>query len=87
MALHDYPKLHAAFKELENEKELLLSGVAALREEYEELRMQMAPMESRVRELTKLLKASQSSRLTEVCNEMARIAMATGGRALSDTAE
>lgn len=87
MALHDYPKLYAAFKDLEEEKEILLRGVADIREEYEELRRSMAPMEARLRELTKLLKASQSSRLTEVCNEMSAIARATGGRALSNIKE
>lgn len=84
MALQDYPHIEALFRQLETERDAILAEVAPLRAEYEALHRELSPGMARLRALGKEMAAIQQPRLGAICGELAQLARAAGGRAISD---
>jgi len=84
MALHDYPNIEKLFRALEAERDAILDEVAPLRAEYEALHQKLSPGNARLRELGKMMRGIEQPRMSQLCGELAQLARAAGGKAISD---
>lgn len=85
MALQDYPRIAALFSELEQRKAEIEARTAPLRAEYNAIHAKISPELVRLRQLGKEMQAIEAGMdLSAICSEMAALARAAGGRALSD---
>lgn len=83
MSLNEFPELKDVFEKLMAEKEELVEKARPYREEYEQVRADMAPLEARARELAKKFHAIERPRMIEIDQQLAAIARATGGKIMS----
>ena len=79
-----YPALWAEFTKLQSERESIHAQSAPLKSQRDALRQQADAIKDQEREIVEQIKAIERPRLSEIDEQLSRLAQAMGGRRMSD---
>lgn len=79
-----FPELRAMMTKLQEERAAIVAKSAPLREAREALRVEMEPLEAKLRELNASIKDVELPRLFDIDNQIGALARAMGGRSLQE---
>ena len=79
-------ELRGLYESLQAEREALLAKTVSMRAERDALREKMQPLERQLQEMNKAINAIERPRLAEIDNQLGPLAVALGGKRLSQGA-